>query len=95
MLNINWTGELLDTTASLAGKYGRWLNARGKRACFIIWSICTIYWAIRDFKLGLYSQSLFCVSSVILNIYGYFNWKAIGIGESKEQEPIFSEENKI
>ncbi len=80
-MNINWTGEILDIIASLSGKYGRWLNARGKRLCFVIWSICTIYWAIRDFKLGLYSQAIFCVFSLALNVYGYIHWKKHGIGK--------------
>lgn len=75
MVEINWIGELFDTLASLSGKYGRWLNARGKRFCFIIWSFCTIYWAARDFSLGLYSQAIFCVFSVAINVYGYINWK--------------------
>lgn len=75
ILEINWILELFDTIVSLVGKYGRWLNARGKRFCFIIWSACTVYWAVRDFNLGLYSQSIFCLSSVALNMYGYFYWK--------------------
>ena len=81
MVTINWVGEILDTLASLAGKYGRWLNARGKRASFIIWSLCTIYWAVRDFKLGLYSQAIFCVFSIGLNLYGYLHWRKTGIGD--------------
>lgn len=86
MVEINWVGELFDTIASLSGKYGRWLNARGKRVCFIVWSICTIYWAMRDFKLGLYSQAVFCIFSVLLNFYGYINWKNQGIGENSNKD---------
>ncbi len=82
MTDINWSGEILDTIASLAGKYGRWLSANAKRSCFIVWSLCTIYWSIRDFSLGLYSQTFFCIFSVGLNIYGYFNWKRKKIGEN-------------
>lgn len=82
-MNINWAGEILDTIISLAGKYGGWLNARGKRFCFIIWSICMIYWAARDFNLGLYSQSIFCVFSLGINLYGYTNWKKKGLGDEK------------
>jgi len=74
-ININWVSEIFDTVVSLSSKYGRWLNARGKKLCFIIWGVCTVYWAVRDFYLGLYSQSFFCIFSVGLNIYGYFNWK--------------------
>ena len=81
MSPINWTAEILDTIISLSGKYGRWLNARGKRTCFIIWSFCTLYWAIRDFRLGLYSQTVFCLFSIGLNIYGYFNWGKQGVGK--------------
>lgn len=68
-------GEALDTIFSLLGKYGRWLNAKGKKICFIIWNICTLYWMCRDFYLGLYSQGVFCVFSLALNAYGWFNWK--------------------
>jgi nicotinamide riboside transporter PnuC len=83
MVNINWAGEAFDIIASLAGKYGQWLNSRGKRLCFIIWSICMLYWSARDFNLGLYSQSIFCVFSLAINFYGYFNWKKQGFGENK------------
>ena len=80
LMDINWIGEILDTIASLSGKYGRWLNARGKKFCFVIWSICTVYWAARDYSLGLYSQAAFCIFSVMLNVYGYINWKNNKLG---------------
>lgn len=80
-MEINWIGESLDTIFSLSGKWGRWLNARGKKFCFIIWTICAIYWMGRDFYLGLYSQGFFCGFSIWLNLYGYFNWKNKGIGQ--------------
>jgi hypothetical protein len=83
--NLNWIGEIFDTLISLLGKYGRWLNARGKKLCFVVWSICTIYWSIRDFKLGLYSQSIFCAFSVALNAYGYMNWKNKGFGKDADK----------
>lgn len=73
-MEINWLHETLDTAISLLGKYGRWLNAKAKKNCFIVWTACTIYWAIRDFNIGLYSQSIFCVFSIALNVYGYKNW---------------------
>jgi len=78
MVPINWSAEIFDTLISLAGQYGRWLSARGKRFCFVVWALCTLYWAVRDFKLGLYSQAFFCIFSVALNIYGYSNWKKKG-----------------
>ena len=75
MIEINWIGESLDTVFSLLGKYGRWLNARGKRACFLLWNICCVYWIARDFYIGLYAQAFFCIFSVGLNVYGFINWK--------------------
>lgn len=81
MPEINWMMELFDTIFSLMGKYGRWLNARAKRSCFIIWTICVLYWAVRDLTLGLYSQAFFCTFSIILNLYGFFNWKNKGINK--------------
>lgn len=35
MAPINWTAEILDTIISLSGKYGRWLNARGKELALL------------------------------------------------------------
>jgi len=74
MNNINWLMEGFDTIVSLSGKYARWLNARGKRFCFLIWAVSSIYWMVRDFQVGLYSQGIFCIVSVGLNLYGYWNW---------------------
>jgi len=76
---IDWIREGFDTIVSLAGKYGRWLNANGKRVCFLIWTICCVYWMVRDFYLSLYSQGIFCFFSIILNMYGFFKWKQKGI----------------
>ena len=78
MIQINWADEILDTLVSLSGKYGRWLNVRGKRLCFVIWSACVAYWCIRDISIGLYSQAVFCVFSLGLNVYGFINWKKKG-----------------
>jgi len=74
-MQINWIAEILDTLISITGKYGAWLNAKKRRACFIVWSCCITYWAIRDIHLGLYSQSIFCLISLGINIYGYIKWK--------------------
>jgi hypothetical protein len=79
-MTINWIGEALDTIFSLSGKYGRWLNVKGKKACFIIWAICVLYWCGRNIYVGLYAQSLFCLVSFGFHVYGYINWKNKGIG---------------
>lgn len=79
MDGFNWIGESLDTFFSLLGKIGRWYNVRGKRICFIIWSVGLIYWIVRDFYLHLFSQGCFCFVSLILNAYGFYTWKKKGI----------------
>lgn len=73
--SINWLSELLDTGISLLGKYGRWLNAKQKRVCFVLWNICTGYWVFRNFSMGLYSQTFFCFVSIALNTYAFFFWR--------------------
>jgi len=77
---VNWVAEFFDTVVSVAGKYARWLNIKGRRICFLIWAICSVYWVGRDIAVGLYSQAAFAVFSVGLNAYGFFNWKKNKIG---------------
>jgi hypothetical protein len=89
-MEINWPGEGLDTIASLSGKYGRWLNVNHKRACFLVWSGCALYWAVRDFNLGLYSQCISCVFSVGLNLYGFHKWR----GAEKSPTTLTKEYNQ-
>jgi len=73
-------GELGDLVFTLLGKLGRFLNVRGKRICFIIWTICLCYWIARNAQLGLVVQSLGCIFSMGFNLYGFWNWKDKGIG---------------
>lgn len=73
-MHFDLTGELLDTFFSLAGKYGRWLNAKKKKTCFVIWTAACTYWFFRDLQLCLFSQALFCLPSIGLHIYSYYNW---------------------
>lgn len=73
--NINWITEAIDTVFSLNGKLARWLNIKGMRVCFILWSVNCIYWAFRDFQIGFYSQGIFCLISFGVNIYGFWLWK--------------------
>ncbi len=80
-MEINWIGEALDTVFSLLGKGGRWFNNQGKRICFVIWSVCAVYWIGRDLYLHLYSQSFFLLISLALHIHGYWNWGKKGIGK--------------
>lgn len=74
MIHIDWIQEGGDTIINLLGKYGRWLNARGRRICFLIWMVCISYWICVDFMRGLYAQTFFCIVSGALHIYGYVHW---------------------
>jgi len=38
-----------------------------------------LYWSIRNFDMGLMAQTAGCLFSAGMHIYGYFNWKKIGI----------------
>jgi hypothetical protein len=81
-MQINWIGEIFDTIVSLTGKYGRWLNTRGKRISFLIAALNCVYWMLRDFYIGFYSQGFFCLISIGLHLYGYWYWGKNRIGEN-------------
>lgn len=74
-------GEITDLIFTILGKLGRWLNVRGKRLCFIIWSVCLCYWALRNACMGLCVQTIGCFISLGFHIYGFWNWRNKGIGE--------------
>jgi cell shape-determining protein MreC len=88
MIELNIVGEILDTITSLSGKLGRWLNIKKKRACFLIWSLCCIYWIFRNYNLNLFSQSFFCIISLGLNMYGYLYW-------GKSTSTVYGHQNEI
>lgn len=67
--------EFTDLIFTLMGYTGRWLNAKKKRICFIIWCFCVVYWCLRNMQLGLKVQSVACLITLGLNIYGFINWK--------------------
>jgi len=68
-------GETTDLLISILGKAGRFLNARGKRICFLIWLVCLSYWSVRNYHLGLKVQTASTAISAMLNIYGFIKWK--------------------
>lgn len=74
-------GELTDLVFTILGKFGRILNVKGKRICFVIWAVCLIYWMARNLSLDLYVQTGGCLFSLALHCYGFFNWKKNKIGE--------------
>lgn len=72
-------GELTDLVFTLLGKVGRFLNAKGKRVCFLIWGFCLLYWTARNVQLGLFVQTIGCITSLAMHVYGWFEWKKKGI----------------
>lgn len=85
LMSINLVGEALDTVFSLSGKTGRFLNAKGKKICWPIWTVCAAYWSLRNLQMELYSQAFFAGTSVFLNLYGLWSWKKKGYDEQKDK----------
>lgn len=73
-------GEWSDLIFTLLGKLGRWFNIRGRRVCFIIWALCLVYWMARNASMGLIVQTVGCIVSFGMHVYGYWNWKKQKIG---------------
>lgn len=69
------TANIIDFVFLCFGKYGKFLNARGQRICFIIDLVCICYWFFIDVQRGLYGQAASCFISTAIAIYGYRNWK--------------------
>lgn len=74
-------GEFTDLIFTLIGKLGRWFNIKGQKICFILWGIVMIYWIFRNWQMGLMVQTGGCVVSLMMHIYGYYNWSKNKIGE--------------
>ncbi len=75
MMQINLVQEMFDAAISIAGKYGRWLNLKKNKYCFLIWTGCVAYWTYRNYQIGLISQTLFAAVSIGFNLYGFFKWR--------------------
>lgn len=74
-------GELTDLMASLLGKLGRYLNIKGRRACFVLWGCVMLYWMVRNYTLGLKVQTASCLFSLAMDAWGWWNWKHEKIGK--------------
>lgn len=83
-MDINWAAEAFDTAFNMLGKYGKWLNVKGKRSCFILWIICCVYWFFIDLKRNLISQAIFTIFSIGFHGYGFYNWKVKKFGENND-----------
>jgi nicotinamide riboside transporter PnuC len=85
MREFSVIAEVLDASFSLLGKYGKWLNVKKNRLCFIVWSVSLTFWIFRDLYLGLYSQAFFCLVSLVFNFYGFYNWGKEGKKKEKSE----------
>lgn len=81
MLHISWAAEAMDFMVALLCKYAKWLNIKGRRLCFLIWILCSVYWFVVDVQRGLYSQALFCIFTIVFQAYGFYEWKRKGFGD--------------
>ena len=73
-MEINYLFEFLDFIAGCSVWVAKWLSARQKRVCYIIFSLHAAYWVWRGYMLGLHVAPLFSVSNIILNTYGWYYW---------------------
>lgn len=81
-MHISWTAEAFDFAAAFLCKYAKWLNIKGRRLCFIIWIVCGFYWFIVDIQRGLFAQALFCIPTIFFQIYGFYEWRRRGFGQT-------------
>lgn len=79
-MHIGWAAEAIDLFFIILGKSGKVLNARGLKICFIIDSFCLAYWFYVDIERQLYSQAGSVFIGLLINLYGYKNWKKRKIG---------------
>ena len=54
---------------------GTTLNIYKNRCCFFIWVLTNSYFAIVDFRAGLYAQSALFGVYTILAIWGIYQWR--------------------
>lgn len=84
------TANLIDACLLIFGKFGKILNARRIRYCFIVEIICLIYWFFMDIERGLYAQGISVIFSIAISIYGWFNW---GKKDKEKEEEEIDEED--
>jgi hypothetical protein len=73
-MEINWILEGCDFIAASGVWLAKWLSARQKRICYIIFSAHAIYWVCRGYGLGLHVAPMLSCVNIALNIYGFMYW---------------------
>lgn len=73
-MEINYLFEFFDFLAGCSVWLAKWLSARQKRICFVIFSVHALYWVMRGYMLGLHVAPMFSICNVMLNAYGFIYW---------------------
>ncbi len=63
-----------------ASLFATWLNIRRVRACFAIWFVTNVAWAVYDLAHGLPAQGVLMAVYAGLAVWGWFAWRS-GHGE--------------
>lgn len=62
--------------------YGSFLNARKKRACFIMWITSGLLWGLVDLVEGKFWRLTLDMVQVSFSIYGFLKWKQKNTAET-------------
>lgn len=67
--------ELLGYFCTACTLLGFFLNARKNIYGFLSWIIGDIGWVLYAILTGTYPHAIQCVVIIMLNVYGWWNWK--------------------
>ena len=59
---------------SLITIVGSILNVKKLGLCFVIWTICNLFWLIYDIISGLYSRATLDLVNLSTSVWGMFEW---------------------
>ena len=59
---------------AIASLFATWLNVRRIRACFAIWFVTNVMWAVYDFRHGLPAQGGLMAIYAGLAVWGWREW---------------------
>lgn len=61
-------------TASIMAIVGSILNVKKLGSCFVIWTICNVFWLAYDIANGSYARAALGVVNLATAIWGMFEW---------------------
>lgn len=68
--------------------FGSILNVKKKSSCFLVWTLCNIFWLIYDLYSRSYARSVLDVVNLATSIWGMLSWI-----KPKEKSDHIPEEN--